>query len=77
VLRSGRSVEVRTPVHPDVTSPVMLHALARELAERGITRWVLQEFRPIACASKAPVAAAPRRAHIAADRLAALAARVP
>lgn len=77
VLRSGRSVEVRTTVHPDVTTPAMLHALARELAERGITRWVLQSFRPIGCASDALVAAAPRGAHIAQDLLAALAARVP
>jgi len=77
VLRSGVPVEVRTTVHPDVTPPAMLEALARELADRGVTRWVLQPFRPIGCASDALVAAAPRGARLGDELLAALAAHVP
>ncbi len=77
VLRSGVPVEVRTTVHPDVTPTAMLEALARELADRGVTRWVLQPFRPVGCASAALAAAAPRGARIGDDLLAALAALVP
>jgi pyruvate formate lyase activating enzyme len=77
VLRSGVSVEVRTTVHPGVTSPAMLEALARELSGREITRWVLQQFRPIGCASDALVTAAPRGARIGEKLVAALAAHVP
>lgn len=77
VRRAGVPVEFRTTVHPDVTSPAMLMALARELAELGITRWVLQQFRPIGCASDALVAAAPRGARIGDDLLAGLAVHVP
>ena len=77
VLRSGVPVEVRTTVHADVTSPAMLEALAHELAERGITHWVLQQFRPIGCASDALVAAAPLGTRIGDEVLAALAAHVP
>jgi pyruvate formate lyase activating enzyme len=77
VLRSGVPVEVRTTVHPDVTSPAMLEALARELADRGVTRWVLQPFRPMGCTSAALAAAAPRGARIGDLVVAALAAHVP
>jgi len=77
VLRSGVQVEVRTTVHPDVTPPAMLEALARELAARDVTRWVLQPFRPIGCATDALVAAAPHGARIPDALLATLRAFVP
>jgi len=77
VLAAGVAVEVRTTVHPDVTPPALLEALARELAGRGITHWVLQQFRPIGCASDALVAAAPRGARIGDELLAALSIHVP
>jgi pyruvate formate lyase activating enzyme len=77
VLRSGVPVEVRTTVHPDVTPTAMLEALARELADRGVTRWVLQPFRPIGCASDALAAVAPRGVRIGDDVVAALATHVP
>jgi pyruvate formate lyase activating enzyme len=77
VLRSGVTVEIRTTVHPDVTSTAMLTALARELAGLGITHWVLQRFRPTGCATDALVAAAPRGTRLGEDLLAALAAHVP
>ena len=77
VLRSGVPVEVRTTVHPEVTPPAMLETLARQLAGRGIRRWVLQQFRPTGCASDALVAAAPHGARIGGDLLAALAVHVP
>jgi pyruvate formate lyase activating enzyme len=77
VQHSGVPLEVRTTVHPDVTPPAMLEALARELAGRGVTHWVLQQFRPIGCASDALVAAAPHGARIADELVAALKAHVP
>jgi pyruvate formate lyase activating enzyme len=77
VIRAGASVEVRTTVHPDLTPAASLRALARELAERGIARWVLQRFRPIGCASDALVAAAPEGAHLDDELIAELAAHVP
>ena len=77
VLRSGVPVEVRTTVHPDVTPPARLEALARELAGLGVTRWVLQQFRPIGCATDALVAAAPHGTRVSDELLATLAAHVP
>jgi pyruvate formate lyase activating enzyme len=77
VLQSGVAVEVRTTVHPALTPPDRLVALARELAERGITRWVLQPFRSVGCASAALVAAAPKVAHFSEELSSALAAHVP
>ena len=76
-LASGVPLEVRTTVHPDLTPPAMLEALARELAGRGVAHWVLQQFRPIGCASDALVAAAPGGARISESLLATLAAHVP
>ena len=49
VLRSGVAVEVRTTVHALVTPPAALDRLARELAARGVRRWVLQRFRAQGC----------------------------
>jgi len=59
VARSGVAHEVRTTIHPVLTPPDALERLARELAARGVARWVLQPFRATGCADKAVVAAAP------------------
>ena len=55
---------MRTTVHPALTPPETLVALARELARMGVRRWVLQAFRPTGCASEALLAAAPQGAPI-------------
>jgi hypothetical protein len=49
---------VRTTVHPTLTPPAALERLARELAERGLQRWVLQIFRASGCASESVIAGA-------------------
>ncbi len=77
VCASGIAYEVRTTVHPDVTSPDVMERLARELAARGITRWILQPFRPTGCANTALVAAAPAGVTIDGALLARLSAHVP
>jgi pyruvate formate lyase activating enzyme len=77
VMRAGASVEVRTTVHPDLTPAESLRTLARELAARGITRWVLQRFRPIGCANDALAAAAPEGARLDDELIAELAVHVP
>jgi pyruvate formate lyase activating enzyme len=59
VLAAGIDCEIRTTVHPALTPAPMLEELARELAARGVARWVLQPFRPTGCANEALVAAAP------------------
>jgi pyruvate formate lyase activating enzyme len=64
--------EVRTTVHPALTPPAVLEELARDLAAHGVTRWVLQPFRPTGCDDAALVAAAPRGATIDAALVAAL-----
>jgi pyruvate formate lyase activating enzyme len=58
VLAAGTSHEVRTTVHPTLTPVASMERLARELAARGIARWVLQPFRPTGCANADLVAAA-------------------
>ena len=58
VLASGVAYEVRTTVHPTLMPPPVLGHLARELAERGVIRWVLQPFRSTGCAETDFVAAA-------------------
>jgi pyruvate formate lyase activating enzyme len=45
LIASGISYEVRTTVHPELFGAEMLVRMAQELAEMGVTRWVLQEFR--------------------------------
>ena len=75
--KAGVAHEVRTTVHPALTPRPMLFALAHELAEAGVTRWVLQAFRPTGCASAALVGAAPRGAEVDAATLDALRAIVP
>ncbi|MFO1315832.1 MAG: anaerobic ribonucleoside-triphosphate reductase activating protein [Burkholderiales bacterium] len=77
VLAAGVGYEVRTTIHPDVSPPDVLERLARELAARGISRWILQPFRPTGCASVDLVAAAPSGVTLAPDLLARLSAHVP
>jgi pyruvate formate lyase activating enzyme len=74
---AGVAFEVRTTVHPALLSPDVLARLARELAERGIDRWVLQPFRPTGCAERDLVATAPRGAALEAALLARLRGDVP
>ena len=47
VVRSGVPFEVRTTVHSALHGPDSLDALARELDESGVRRWVLQPFRAL------------------------------
>ena len=77
VLKTKIALEVRTTVHPTLTPPERLAALARELAQMGVARWVLQAFRPTGCASDGLVAAAPRGALIDDATVAMLRAWVP
>jgi pyruvate formate lyase activating enzyme len=77
VLASGVAYEVRTTLHPLLTPPDALERLARELAPRGVVRWVLQPFRPEGCANDALVSSAPVGAAIDAALLAELRAHVP
>ena len=58
VLATDVACEVRTTVHPTLTPAAALEGLARELAARGIERWVLQPFRPTGCANADVVEAA-------------------
>jgi pyruvate formate lyase activating enzyme len=62
VQNAGVAYEVRTTVHPLLTPPNAIERLARELAARGVERWILQPFRAIGCANAALVAAAPKGA---------------
>lgn len=49
LLESGIDYECRTTVHADQLPPPMLRELAHSLAEMGVQRYVLQEFRTIGC----------------------------
>ncbi len=75
--RAGVPLEIRTTVHPVLTPPADLRALARELAECGVRSWVLQTFRPIGCANDELNASAPAGARLDEALLAELAAVVP
>ena len=77
VVASGVAHEVRTTVHPVLTPPDALERLARELAVRGVVRWVLQPFRATGCTNAAVVAAAPDGATLDRALLARLSAHVP
>jgi pyruvate formate lyase activating enzyme len=77
VLASGVAHEIRTTVHPSLLDEDALVRLADELAAQGVTRWVLQPFRPTGCADEALVTAAPRGARIAPALVARLRERVP
>jgi pyruvate formate lyase activating enzyme len=77
VMDSGVAHEIRTTLHPVLTSPATLERIARELADRGVGRWVLQPFRATGCADTSVIAAAPRGAIIDTALLARLRAIVP
>jgi pyruvate formate lyase activating enzyme len=77
VLASGKAHEVRTTVHPALTPPVALEQLARELADRGVGRWVLQPFRATGCANEALVSRAPHGVALEPALLALLRTHVP
>jgi pyruvate formate lyase activating enzyme len=77
VLASDRAHEVRSTVHPALTPPAALEQLARELAARGVVRWVLQPFRATGCADEALVSRAPHRAAIEPALVALLRMHVP
>ena len=49
VIDRGIACEFRTTVHPRWHQPVALARLAEELADLGVRRYVLQEFRTCGC----------------------------
>jgi pyruvate formate lyase activating enzyme len=49
VLRSGVEHEIRTTVHPALLDDEAVHALADDLAERGVEYYVIQAFRSQGC----------------------------
>jgi len=57
-LAAGVCCEVRTTVHPTLTPLAAMESVARELAARGVERWVLQPFRTTGCANPDLIAAA-------------------
>ena len=59
LLGSGKPHEFRTTVHPSLHAPVALARLADRLAEMGVRRYVLQEFRAQGCVDAALTRAAP------------------
>ena len=77
LLRTGRSLEVRTTVHPALTPPEALERLAHELADRGAVTWVLQPFRTVGCTDAELLASAPQGVVIDPELLARLRAIVP
>ncbi len=46
LVRTGVDFEVRTTVHPDLLDSAALIRMAEELSAEGVTRWVLQPYRP-------------------------------
>lgn len=77
LLRAGIACEIRTTVHAALTPPAALLRMARELAARGIHRWVLQPFRAVGCATDALVTSPLRDAGLNDALLAQLRAHVP
>jgi pyruvate formate lyase activating enzyme len=77
VRGSGVAHEVRTTVHPVLTPPSSMERLARELAARGIERWILQACRATGCANEALAASAPKGAPFDRGLLARLSEHVP
>jgi pyruvate formate lyase activating enzyme len=77
ILAAGIAYEVRTTVHPALTPPATLETIARELAARGVRRWVLQPFRATGCADQELVAMVPGRAKLGWDVVAQLSRHVP
>jgi pyruvate formate lyase activating enzyme len=52
ILESGIDHEFRTTCHPALLTHEHLRAIARELAELDVRRWVVQLFRPEGCPVK-------------------------
>jgi len=77
VLASGVRYEIRTTVHPALTSHESLEEVAGELKARGVTEWVLQPFRANGCVNERLVASTPGDGTIDPGLLARLARRVP
>jgi pyruvate formate lyase activating enzyme len=77
VLAAGVRHEIRTTVHPALTSPADLAAMADALAARGVTEWVLQPFRANGCANESLLASAVAGDALDPALLARLARRVP
>jgi pyruvate formate lyase activating enzyme len=77
VLAADVAHEVRTTVHPVLTPPDAMERLARELAARGVERWILQPFRPTGCANSDVVAAAPHGATLDDGLLARVSRHIP
>ncbi len=69
--------EVRTTVHPALTPSAALLRLARELATRGVKRWVLQMFRATGCANEELIASGSTGATLGPALLAQLSEQVP
>jgi pyruvate formate lyase activating enzyme len=74
ILGSGVAHEVRTTVHPALLADAEVAGLARDLAARGVKRYVIQAFRSQGCTDEALRRSAVRERplHDAADELAAL-----
>jgi anaerobic ribonucleoside-triphosphate reductase activating protein len=77
VRQFGVEHEVRTTIHPSLTPPDLLLRLARELANAGVARWVLQPFRAQGCEDDALTHAVPQCARVDDALLAQLRAIVP
>ena len=77
VRGAGCAYEIRTTVHPEITPPAALLRLARDLAARGVERWILQQFRATGCANEAVSAAAPPGTTLDRALLAQLSEHVP
>jgi pyruvate formate lyase activating enzyme len=69
IQRAGVACELRTTVHPALCPPAALERMARELARRGVRRWVLQPTRAAGRAPSAPLRPAQRAAAVDAAML--------
>jgi pyruvate formate lyase activating enzyme len=49
ILQAGVEYEIRTTVHPALLDDEAVHALANDLAERGVKHYVIQAFRSQGC----------------------------
>ena len=68
LLESGVEYECRTTLHPDLMPEGEILSLAQALADRGVTRYVLQVFRAQGCGDSA-LNAAPVAARYPSDTL--------
>lgn len=53
VLESGVPYELRTTVHPDLTTRQHIVGLTRQIADMGCTTYALQQFRAVGCNANA------------------------